>query len=479
MRERLACMVGLVVAWGINMESSHHLSPLEHPWNAPAIGTAGLHAAYQRRQLRPSQVLERSLDLARRSEPGLFICLLEDRALTEARASDARWDAGHPLGPLDGVPVVWKDLFDLAGTPTTAGSATRRHAARAVQDAVAVQALAAQGCISLGKVGLSEFAYSGLGLNPHFGTPVNRSSGDGHRAPGGSSSGSAVAVAAGMAWIGMGTDTGGSVRVPAAFNGLVGFKPSSGRFNKKGIFPLSHTLDVPGPLARTVQDCAWVDAALCGQALTPLQSRSVRDLSFVVPINQVFDGIEPEVRIAFEHLLERLRAAGARITHRNITALDDLAVLTARHGTVAAAEGYFWHQALVDSPQASALDRRVLARLLRGKTMSALDLLTLQAARARLARECATLLGESWMLSPTVVHVAPLVAPLEADDALFHRTNWRTLQNTLPGNFLDLCGVSLPRGVGAGGMPLGGTDFRCARTGRGLFCRLRLGARSC
>jgi len=258
-----------------------------------------------------------------------------------------------------------------------------------------------------------------------------------------------------MAWIGMGTDTGGSVRVPAAFNGLVGFKPSTGRLDKQGIFPLSETLDVPGPLARTVQDCAWVDAALRGQSLQPLQARAVGDLSFVVPINQVFDGIEPEVRMAFEHLLERLRAAGARITHRNITALDDLAVLTARHGTIAAAEGYFWHQALVDGPQASAVDRRVLARLVRGKTMSALDLLTLQAARARLGRECATLLGESWMLSPTVVHVAPLVATLEADDALFHRTNLRTLQNTLPGNFLDLCGVSLPMGVGAAGMPLG------------------------
>ncbi len=429
--------------------------PLDGLLNAPATGVQDLHAAYQRRQLRPSQVVERSLELARTSEPGLFTCLLEERALAEARASDARWDAGRPLGPLDGVPVVWKDLFDVQGTPTTAGSQTRRHAAVAAEDAFAVQRLAARGCVSLGKVGLSEFAYSGLGLNPHFGTPINRASVDGHRAPGGSSSGSAVAVAAHMAWIGMGTDTGGSVRVPAAFNGLVGFKPSIGHFDKRGVFPLSQTLDVPGPMAQTVQDCAWVDAALRGQPLQPLQASAVHGLAFVVPINLVFDGIEPEVRTVFEQLLERLRAAGARIVHRHIPAFDELAALTARHGTIAAAEGYFFHQALVDGAQASAIDRRVLARLVRGKTMSAIDLLSLQAAHVRLRHECAALLGDAWMLCPTVVHVAPLVAPLEADDELFHRTNLRTLQNTLPGNFADLCGVSLPMGTGAAGMPLG------------------------
>jgi aspartyl-tRNA(Asn)/glutamyl-tRNA(Gln) amidotransferase subunit A len=430
-------------------------SALDDWLNAPARGVQGLHAAYQRRQVRPSQVVERSLALARASEPGLFTCLLEARAVAEARASDARWDAGRPLGPLDGVPVVWKDLFDVSGAPTTAGSETRRHASVATEDSFAVGRLAESGCVSLGKVGLSEFAYSGLGLNPHFGTPINRFSRDGQRAPGGSSSGSAVAVAARMAWIGLGTDTGGSVRVPAAFNGLVGFKPSIGRFDKRGVFPLSKTLDVPGPLAQTVQDCAWVDAALRGQPLHPLAPHGVAGLSFVVPINLVFEGIEPEVRTAFERLLECLRGAGARIVHRHIAAFDALAALTARHGTIAAAEGYFWHQALVDGPQASTIDRRVLARLVRGTTMSALDLLTLQAAHLRLRHECAALLGDAWMLCPTVVHVAPLVAPLEADDELFHRTNLRTLQNTLPGNFADLCGVSLPMGVGAAGMPVG------------------------
>jgi len=422
---------------------------------APPFSVERLHAAYQRRQFRPSEVVAHALTLARASEPGLFTCQLEERAMAEARASDARWDAGRPLGPLDGVPVVWKDLFDVAGTPTTAGSETRRQAQAAVADATAVQRLTACGCIGIGKVGLSEFAYSGLGLNPHYGTPINRASHDGHRAPGGSSSGSAVAVAAQMAWIGLGTDTGGSVRVPAAFNGLVGYKPSIGRFDKQGIFPLSETLDVPGPIAHTVQDCAWVDAALRGQPLHALKASPVSTLLLVVPVNLVFDGIEPEARAAFEALVERLRLAGARIAYRHIPAFDELATLTARHGTIAAAEAYAWHQALVDGPDAAKVDRRVMARMARGKTMSALDLLTLQAARLRLVRETAALLGDAWMLCPTVVHIAPLVAPLEADDELFHRVNLRTLQNTLPGNFLDLCGVSLPMGTGAASMPLG------------------------
>ena len=425
------------------------------PTSAPLLGASALHAAYRSGQLRPSQVVAQSLAAARGSEPGLFICLTEARAMAEAQASDARWDAGQPLGPLDGVPVVWKDLFDVQDTATTAASATRRNAAPAVQDAVAVQRLAACGCISLGKVGLTEFAYSGLGLNPHFGTPINRASVDGHRAPGGSSSGSAVAVAAHIACIGMGTDTGGSVRVPAAFNGLVGFKPSIGHFDKRGIFPLSETLDVPGPIANTVQDCAWVDAALRGAALQPLVASPVAAMTFVVPRNLMFDGIEPEVQSAFDLLLERLRGAGAQIRFEAFPAFDEFTALTARHGTIAAAEAYVWHQELVDGPLAASIDRRVLARLARGKTMSASDLLTLQAARARLVRECAAQLGDAWMLNPTVVHVAPLVAPLEADDALFHRTNLRTLQNTLPGNFLDLCGVSLPMRTGAAGMPVG------------------------
>ena len=414
-----------------------------------------LHAAYRAGRADPVAVAQQCLERARAAEPGLFTCLLEARALAEAQASRARWQAGQPLGPLDGVPVVWKDLFDVAGTPTTAASALRRHAPPAAQDAAAVAALCAAGAVSIGKTGLTEFAYSGLGLNPHFGTPRNRHSRDGHRAPGGSSSGSAVAVDAGMALIGMGTDTGGSVRIPAAFNGLVGFKPSIGRINSTGVFPLSATLDVIGPMARSVQDCAWTYQALLGLATPDLQPPPLNTLRLVVPTNVVLDEAQPGVLARFEAVLAQLRTAGARVEHLHIPAFDALQALTGPHGTIPAAEAYVLHRDIVDGPDAARLDPRVLARIQRGATMMASDLVILQQARARLMAQTRALLGDAWLLFPTVVHVAPLVAPLDADVALFNQTNLRTLRNTALLNVLDWGGVSLPMGQGEAGMPLG------------------------
>ncbi len=414
-----------------------------------------LHTAYREGRADPLAVANHCLAQARTAEPGLFTCLLEARALAEAQASRARWKAGQPLGPLDGVPVVWKDLFDVAGTPTTAASGLRRHAPPAAQDCAAVAALCAAGAVSIGKTGLTEFAYSGLGLNPHFGTPRNRHSRDGHRAPGGSSSGSAVAVDAGMALIGMGTDTGGSVRIPAAFNGLVGFKPSIGKVDASGVFPLSATLDVIGPMARTVQDCAWTYQALLGLATPDLHIPPLKGLRLVVPSNVVLDEAQPEVLARFEALLQRLRAAGARVEHLPIAAFDALQALTAQHGTIPAAEAYVLHRAIVDGPDAARLDPRVLARIQRGATMMASDLVILQQARARLMAQTRALVGDAWLLFPTVVHVAPLVEPLDADVALFNQTNLRTLRNTALLNVLDWCGVSLPMGRGAADMPLG------------------------
>ena len=414
-----------------------------------------LHTAYRAGRADPVAVAQQCLERARAAEPGLFTCVLEARALAEAQASRARWQAGQPLGPLDGVPVVWKDLFDVAGTPTTAASALRRHAPPAARDAAAVAALCAAGAVSIGKTGLTEFAYSGLGLNPHFGTPRNRHSRDGHRAPGGSSSGSAVAVDAGMALIGMGTDTGGSVRIPAAFNGLVGFKPSIGRIDGTGVFPLAATLDVIGPMARTVQDCAWTYQALLGLATPDLQPPPLNTLRLVVPTNVVLDEAQPGVLARFEAVLAQLRAAGARVEHLHIPAFDALQALTGPHGTIPAAEAYVLHRDIVDGPDAARLDPRVLARIQRGATMMASDLVILQQARARLMAQTRALLGDAWLLFPTVVHVAPLVAPLDADVALFNQTNLRTLRNTALLNVLDWGGVSLPMGQGEADMPLG------------------------
>jgi aspartyl-tRNA(Asn)/glutamyl-tRNA(Gln) amidotransferase subunit A len=351
--------------------------------------------------------------------------------------------------------VVWKDLVDLAGTPTTAGSAIYRDAAPAAEDAVVAANLAAAGMVSIGKVNLTEFAYSGLGLNPHFGTPKNPADGVTPRAPGGSSSGSAVAVAAGVVPIGIGTDTGGSVRVPAAFNGIVGLKTSEGRIDKRGVFPLCDTLDTVGVLARSVEDCALTDAAMRGVTAplpAPLPARSLR----VIVAEDLLDGsVEEDVRRSFEDALERLAGAGVTVQRRTLPPLGGTLENMRQHGTLTAVEAYRVHRALMESPRAGSIDPRVISRIMRAKTMTALDLLEIQIARKQLRAEIETALGEAILVMPTVGHVAPEIAPLDADPELFNTVNLRTLRNTIIGNFLALCGLTLPIAPDRRGLPVG------------------------
>ncbi len=419
---------------------------------------ADYHAAYRSGEATPSTVAEDRLARAAAGDRALFIRLTPERALQEARCSTLRWAEGRPLGPLDGIPIVWKDLFDMAGTPTTAASAWLAEAPPASVDAAAVARLCRAGAVSLGKVNLSEFAFSGLGLNPHFGTPRHPLSPGLARAPGGSSSGSAAAVGTGLVPVGMGTDTGGSLRVPAAFQGLVGYQPTFARHDPRGVYPLSRSLDTIGPMAHSVRDCIAVDAALRGRAGwgdDALAALPLAQLHLLVPANVVLDEAEPEVWPRFEAAIEALRTAGARVEIEPIPVLDRILALQARHGTLAAAEGYHWHRERVDGPHADRFDRRVLARLKRGREMSASDLLAIQEARAAWQADCLAQLGRRVLMMPTVVHVAPECAALDADDELFHRINVRTLRNTMLGNFLGLCGISLPMGPGRDGLPLG------------------------
>lgn len=419
---------------------------------------ADFHEAYRGGSLTPSAIVEACLARAEAADPALFIRLTRSRAVQEARCSTLRWADGRSLGPLDGIPLVWKDLFDMAGTPTTAASRWLAEAPAATADAPAVAALCRAGAVSIGKVNLSEFAYSGLGLNPHFGTPKNPLSPEVARAPGGSSSGSAVAVSAGLVPVGMGTDTGGSLRVPAAFQGLVGYQPSVQRHDKSGVYPLSISLDSIGPMAHCVQDCITVDAALRGRAAwgEDLVAAAAPDrLHFLVPANVVFDEAEPAVRPLFDSAVQALRTAGARVDIEPVPVFEQIVEQSARHGTLAAAEACHWHRERVDGPHAERFDRRVLARLLRGRAMSAHDLLTIQQARSAWRAAFSAQLANRVLLMPTVVHVAPEVAALEADDERFHRVNGLTLRNTMLGNFLGLCGMSLPMGLGRDGMPLG------------------------
>jgi aspartyl-tRNA(Asn)/glutamyl-tRNA(Gln) amidotransferase subunit A len=388
-------------------------------------------------------------------DKAVFTTLLRERALCEAAASEQRLKRGRSLGLLDGIPVAWKDLFDVEGLTTTAGSTVLASEEPASQDARVVSALRQAGMVAIGRTNMSEFAFSGLGLNPHFGNPRNPRSHDVGRITGGSSSGSAAAVAAGLVPVAIGTDTSGSIRIPAAFNGIVGYKATRGRYPMDGVYPLARSLDSLGPLCRSVQDAVWIDAAMRGLAGPGVGFRAISDIEIVVPDNVVFDGAEPGVVAAFEGAVERLASAGANIRRVTIPAFEAILALMAERGALVTAEAFALHRERVSGPQVSDMDRRVVARARLGQAISLPDYLAIQEARSRLIAEVNALLNDMFVAFPTVPHVAPPIAPLEADDEFFFATNGRTLRNTMLGNFLDWCGVSIPCGVGEAGMPVG------------------------
>jgi aspartyl-tRNA(Asn)/glutamyl-tRNA(Gln) amidotransferase subunit A len=405
----------------------------------------------------PERIAEETLAaIAAGNEPGLFTVITVERARAEARRAAERVRAGRPRGLLDGVPIAWKDLFDLAGTVTTVGSKVLASAPPAVQDATVAARLNAAGMVTVGRLGMTEFAFSGLGLNPHYGTPRNPNGSGAARIPGGSSSGSAVAVAKGLVPAAIGTDTGGSVRIPAAFNGVVGYKATRGRYPMDGVFPLATSLDSLGPFCRTVADAVLVDAAMCGRVAPEVTRRTAKSLRVVVPTNVVFDDAEPAVLRLFEAALDRLVAAGVAVERRRIPSFDAVIEINAKRGPLVAAEAYTVHAARLEGPEAAGMDQRVAARMRKGAATSMADYVAIVSARAGLIAEARRDLGPDTLVAhPTVPHVAPLLQPLETDDALYLRTNALTLRNTMLGNFLDWCGVSLPCGVDEQGMPVG------------------------
>ncbi|MBT0626421.1 amidase [Pseudomonas fluorescens] len=400
----------------------------------------------------PVQVLEQAL-LHASMAPTVFISLTAERARREAEAAAARWRAGQPLSVFDGVPLAWKDLFDVAGSITTAGAAYRREAPAALLDAPSVGLLCRAGMVSLGKTNLSELAYSGLGLNPHFGTPYNPNGSDQPRIPGGSSSGSAVAVAGGIVPIAMGTDTAGSIRIPAALNGVVGYRSSRRRYSRDGVFPLAHTLDSLGPLTRSVRDALVIDDLLNGRAQTHV-ARSLKGQRFVLEQGALED-IEPAVRNNLLRAVDLIKAAGALIEVRPSATFQATLNLIKQDGWLGSFEAFALHEALLDSGDADLLDPRVRRRLEAARSLPASQLLHLIDARRRLQYQLVDELDGAVLITPTVAHVAPPLAPLEADDELFVKTNLATLRLTMPGSLLDMPGVSLPSGRDALGLPTG------------------------
>ncbi len=404
--------------------------------------------------LDPVELAEQVFDrIAAHGDAALFIRQTRDRAMSEARAARERLRAGNPASLLDGVPMAWKDLFDLRDTVTTAGSAVLRGSAPAAQDAALVAAGRRAGLVTVGAVNMTEFAYSGIGLNPHYGTPLNPRDPLVARSPGGSSSGSGAVVAAGIVPFSIGTDTGGSIRIPAAFNGVVGYKTSTGHHPMGGVFPLSPTLDTLGPLARTVQDCVLVDAVLRGLRQPDAMAADPGSLDFVIPDTVMFDDLAPAVAAAFDATVQRLAATGARIRRIALPELRETADIIARLGPMTSVEAALVHRDRLNTPLESQIDPRVIRRIRMADKMSAVDLWELQTHRRRLIAAINDRLGDAIMICPTTPSVAMPIAPLEADVEVFFHHNFRTLRNTALGNFLDWCGLAIPNGADADGMP--------------------------
>ena len=373
----------------------------------------------------------------------VFLRTYADAALAEARASDALRAHGIVPSPLAGIPVSVKDLFDVAGDVTRAGSKLLSDSAPAKADAIVVQRLRQAGAIIIGRTNMVEFAFSGLGLNPHYGTPKNPWDRTTGRIPGGSSSGAAVSVSDGMAAMGLGTDTGGSVRTPAALCGLSGFKPSASRVAKDGTFPLSTTLDSIGPIARSVACCALVDSILAGAAPRVPPALPLKGLRLGVVQDFVLDGLDGPVAQAFGRALGRLSQAGALVSDLRFEALRRLPQIN-RKGGLVVAEAYALHRELIARRQAE-YDPRVASRTLRGADMSAADYIDVLTERAAMIAESARLAAPyDALLMPTVIMVAPAIAPLEADDKLYASTNLAMVRNPSVVNFLDGCALSIP-----------------------------------
>jgi len=400
----------------------------------------------------PVRLVEEALVRAR-SSSGIFIELFAEKAISEAEAARERRASGRARSRLDGIPIAWKDLFDIAGSRTTAGSLTRSDVPVAAADAAVVAASRRLGLIALGKTNLSEFAFSGLGMNPHFGTPTADFSVDEPRVPGGSSSGSAIAIQRGIVAAAIGTDTAGSVRVPAAFNGLVGFKTSHRRYDKAGVFPLADTFDSIGPLAATVADCAWLDAALRAE-VEPTAATAADAPHFAADTALLDDpDLESAVRANLVAQLDRLAARGARVDFRPIEFLARTREAIRQHGWLGAAEALALHRDALASTKREQIDPCVVARLEAARSIGDDSQALLRALRRQLVGEAADELGGATLVMPTVKHVAPPLGPLRDDIALFTRTNLATLSLTMLCSFLDMPGLAIPSGQDPQGLP--------------------------
>ena len=412
---------------------------------APKIGVPPPRAARER--------LEEAL--ARIADPkgeGARTCLTvyAQAARSAADAADARARDGITLGPLDGTIISIKDLFDVAGEPTRAGSKVLVDAPPASIDAPVVRRLRAGGAVIVAKTNMVEFAFSGIGLNPHYGTPGNPA--DRTRVPGGSSSGAAVAVADGMCEIAIGTDTGGSTRIPAAFCGVVGYKPTKSRVPTEGAFPLSYTLDSVGPIAKSVAGCAAADAIMAGDDPWTLEPAPLQGLRLGIPQGLPLRDLDQTVAAQFSNATKGLGRSGARLSDETLPLLDDMVHVNSK-ATFSVAESYVIHRERLTT-RAADYDPFVRSRIELGRALSAVDYMAMLSDRTALVRAMDARLADlDALVLPTTSIVAPTMAEVASSESLTAK-NLLVLRNPAIVNFFDLCAISLPL-PRAGALPVG------------------------
>jgi aspartyl-tRNA(Asn)/glutamyl-tRNA(Gln) amidotransferase subunit A len=371
-----------------------------------------------------------------------FVKVYAEQARADADYSDRLRKRGVRRSPVEGLPVSVKDLFDVAGDVTRAGSKILEGAPPAPTDAPAVARLRAAGAVLVGRTNMVEFAFGGVGLNPHYGTPrspYDRKSG---RVPGGSSSGAAVSVADGMCVMGLGSDTRGSVRIPAAACGIVGFKPTARRVPREGAFPLSFTLDSIGPLANSVGCCATYDAVLAGEPVMALPELAVKGLRLLVPACSPLQDLEDTVGKTFAAALAALSRAGAQVSEAPVPAFDRQSEYF-RAGGFAGAEAYYVHRRYLE--RIADYDPRVGKRIIYGKDISAADYIAFTDLRAAYMAEVAAVAAPfDAIVMPTLPCVPPTIAEANAQDEAYFRWNLRMLRNCGLVNFLDGCAATVP-----------------------------------
>lgn len=405
-----------------------------------------LSSALEARQTTARKLAENCLEQITRTDgqgANTFVHVDHEAVRMQADAIDQLRQSVAQVSPFAGIPISVKDLFDIKGQRTKAGSIVKNESPVARIDAVAVGRLRAAGFILIGRTNMTEFAYSGLGLNPHFGTPLNPFDRQSQRIPGGSSSGAAVSVTDKMAIAGLGSDTGGSCRIPAAMCGITGFKPTARRVSLTGAYPLSSSLDSIGSIASSVSCCAAIDAIVSGDAKSlvvdqfPLAGLRIAALS-----NYVVEGMDDQVANAYQRTLGELSAAGAIVTDLALPELDILPEANSKGGFVAA-EAYTAHRTLL-AERIGDYDPRVSSRMLKGQDQSAADYIDLLALRSNMiaAVDARTSIFDV-VIFPTVPMIAPKMSELE-DDADYGRLNLLSLRNPTVANFLDRCAVSIP-----------------------------------